>query len=273
MSDSGLKEEGGSLGSTVDNEMITNEETTGDTEHDRKSLSTVNHGDIEEEMIGDNGNERENSGCLMDMLKLIPRKRLHNEESISNEENEQKRKKIDLEETVVHSSSSMDEMNVTPPQDPPTSESAPSLVKLFKKDPDTVLDLLSKVISMESLSELLKKEHQDNLVHLKTLKEKVEKAHGVLSQCSEKKKELLDKIEIVKEEIQMKRNQLTQTREELRELSMEESKVKEKRDNAYERCCDLRQKVQGCREAVTQIQNLYHEKNKKREKKQRLVDS
>ena len=52
--------------------------------------------------------------------------------------------------------------------------SLPALNYNTLTDSDSVLQLLSKALSMESLSELLKKEHQDNAVHLKALKEKLE---------------------------------------------------------------------------------------------------
>ena len=131
---------------------------------------------------------------------------------------------------------------------------------------------------MESLSDLLKKEQQQNSAQLKSLREKVEsklvmmtkvtfiivivEAHSVLSQCSEQKKTLMEQIEKVTEEIQVKRKQLTSVREDLRELSMEESQLKTKRDTAYEKCSDLRRKVHACREAIQQIQNLYSKKRK-----------
>lgn len=56
---------------------------------------------------------------------------------------------------------------------------------MYSSDPDHVLSLLSKAISMDSLALLLKTEHQNNAAQLKALKEKVESKHWHCQHCFE----------------------------------------------------------------------------------------
>lgn len=81
-------------------------------------------------------------------------------------------------------------------------------------------------------------------------------AHKTLKHCDERKKQLKEQIDATNEEIQKKRAHLQQTREELKDLSMEESSLRTKRDEALTRCSEIRRKLYASREALQQINKL-----------------
>uniref|UniRef100_A0A1X7UIN0 Uncharacterized protein n=1 Tax=Amphimedon queenslandica TaxID=400682 RepID=A0A1X7UIN0_AMPQE len=253
-----------------------NETTCLPLEQDSEEMKEAEKADSAKDTdVTNNSNSSVQGEQVLCMLNLMPRKRIREESQDTDVLEEWKAKQV--KEDIGQTEGS----NVTPPpavSASPSKESnthPSSLSQLFKKDPDFVLSLLSKAVSMDSLSLLLKTEHQNNAAQLKNLKEKVEKAHSVLSQCAGRREFLLKSVDEVTKDIQAKRSQLAATREELREMSMHEGQVKQKRDLASQKCLDLRKKVRACRDTVQQLQGLYGKKRKSSEKtfKTRTVET
>ncbi len=72
----------------------------------------------------------------------------------------------------------------------------------------------------------------------------------------------MEQIDHVTDDIQKKRMQLQTAREELKDLSIQEGRLRAKRDEANAKCSEIRRKLFASREALQQIQKLYGKKVK-----------
>lgn len=245
----------------INEEMCLNENKDKVDDKELGNKSEQNESSIESNMTLETENvnqqcqpDEQSSTIFLAKLNLLPRKRPREEEVTEDSSIEKRHNGVESNSDNTEEKVCKNESSSPPPQ--------PSLVQVFKKDSDRVVKLLSEALSMDSLSDLLKKEHRDSTEQLELLKEKLQKAQNILQQFTEQKNVLLEQIDQVTGDIQKKRSQLETTREDLKELGMQESSLKSKRDEAYTKCSDLRKKLHASREALQQIQKMYGKQKK-----------